>query len=182
MDDDSIGSSDVSSFSSTDEETRNDDYDEYHNDAHLRQAPSYSQRSVASQRSRISMSSRAELRISDQAFQMTASLVVSYLSPKMKQNETSYYLDRADTIYLDTVVPQEIRPGFVQAVASRIASIAIGKPCKTESLVKECQRLGLGQKNCFLLGGGELLDDGRLLVQVRCKCYFSLVSTGTLGL
>ena len=33
-----------------------------------------------------------------------------------------------------------------------------------QQLVKECVRLGLGREDCFLLGGGMKLDDGRILV------------------
>ena len=94
---------------------------------------------------------------------MTAKLVVDYLSPKLPQGASSYHIDMADTIFLDAVVPQDIRPRFVEAVEFRAGSSSTqGSPL--ESLVKECHRLGLGRKDCFLLGGGAKMDDGRILV------------------
>lgn len=106
------------------------------------------------------------LETSDQAFQMTAKLVVDYLSPKMEANSSSYYLDDADIIFLEAVVPEEIRTPFVNAVISRSKNIAAGNPSSLESLVKECKKLGLGQENSFLVGGGTKMDDGRILVEV----------------
>ena len=120
-----------------------------------------------------SVSSKSTFKTSDKAFEMTAKLVVDYLTPKLPEGASSYHIDATDTIYLDAVMPQDVRPGFVEAVSFRAASLpSSGQLSPIESLVKECQRLGLGQNNCFLLGGGMKMDDGRILV---------LPETGKLG-
>ena len=107
------------------------------------------------------------LNTSDLAFQMTAKLVVDYLTPKLDELNSSYYLDDADTMFLEAVIPEEIRQPFVKAVSYRAASIASGNHSPLESLVNDCQKLGLGQDDCFFLGGGTKMRDGRILIEVR---------------
>ncbi len=155
-----------------------DDYDSgefHHNEVAVRQAPSFSSRQGTLPSKQKRRANRPEssssikgtsLRTSDQAFEITAKLIVDYLSPKLKEGETSYHLDITDTIFLDAVVPQDIRPEFVDAVAFRTESLTPGEDSRIESLVRECHRLGLGQKNSFLLGGGEKMNDGRILIHV----------------
>ena len=118
--------------------------------------------------SRISSVSSAGLKTADAAFQMTAKFAVDYLSPKVEQGATSYYLDLADTMFLDAVIPQDIRPDFVEAVAYRASlNVSSGNNnAELKSIVEECDRLGLGQKDCFLVGGGQRIDDGRIFYQV----------------
>jgi hypothetical protein len=105
------------------------------------------------------------LNTSDEAFEVTAKLVVDYLASKLEPGAKSYHLNIADTIFLDAVVPKEIRAEFVQAVAYRASNISPGHQCTPlESLVQECDKLGLGHEKSFLLGGGMKMDDGRILV------------------
>lgn len=104
---------------------------------------------------------------SDQAFEMTANLIVGYLLPKITKKSSRYYLTSSDIIFLDAVVPLSIRADFVEAVAFRSSSIVSGKHSDLKKLVKECEMLGLGEQDSFLLGGGIKMDDGRILVKVR---------------
>jgi len=115
------------------------------------------------------------LKTSDQAFEITAKLVVDHLSPKVAINATSYYLDSTDIIFLDAVVPEAIRNDFVEAVAYRSESNQSSSDLAF--LVAECMRLGLGHRDSFLLGGGQMLDDGRLLVKVSTLLPFYRSST-----
>ena len=103
---------------------------------------------------------------SDQAFLITAKLVTDYLSPKLKNGVSSYHVDESDMIYLDAVVPNEIRPNFVDAIGFRATKLSsnASELSPIESSVKECVRLGLDKKDTFLLGGGMKMPDGRILV------------------
>lgn len=102
---------------------------------------------------------------SDQAFEITAKLLVDYLSLKLPPGVSSYHIDVGDMAFLDAVVPHDIRPGFVKAVEYRSACLPeSGHLTPIQQLVKECVRLGLGREDCFLLGGGMKMDDGRILV------------------
>lgn len=105
-------------------------------------------------------------RTSDQAFLMTAKLITDYLSPKLQNGVSSYHIDEADTIYLDAIVPNEIRPNFVDAVGFRATKLPddVSELSPIELSVKECVRLGLDKKDTFLLGGGMKMADGRILV------------------
>lgn len=112
-----------------------------------------------------SVKQRPTMSTSDQAFEVTAKLVADYLSPKLVAGASTYHVDMSDTIFLDAVVPQDIRKEFVQAVEFRSKSLPpSGELSPLQTLVKECSRLGLGKTDCFLLGGGMKMDDGRTLV------------------
>ncbi len=143
--------------------------DNSYEDINERQSSSFTNKN-RNQRLTPSMSSVSSntigLKTSDQAFQLTAKLVLDYLSPKVDQNATSYYIDLTDTIFLDAVIPESMRPEFVEAVAFRYESMMNGKNSTLNPLLTECVRLGLGQLDSFLLGGGVKMDDGRILVEV----------------
>ncbi len=98
---------------------------------------------------------------------MTAKLITDFLSPKLQPGASSYHVDEADSIYLDAVVPNAIRPSFVDAIIFRATSLpdeSTSSLSPIQTLVKECVRLGLNKKECFLLGGGMKMADGRILV------------------
>lgn len=107
-----------------------------------------------------------KLNTSDEAFEVTAKLLVSYLCLKLEPGATSYYLDSSDILFIDAIVPNDIRHAFVQSVAFRAKSLpdSIKDLSSFDTLVRECVRLGLGRSDCFLLTGGVKMDDGRIMV------------------
>ena len=103
---------------------------------------------------------------SDDTFEVTAKLIVNYLLPKVHPDGTAYHLDSTDLTFLDAVVPEDVREPFVSAVAYRASLLSSGHESPLESLVNDCTRLGLGRDDCFLLGGGHEMEDGRILVLI----------------
>lgn len=108
-----------------------------------------------------------KLNTSDEAFEVTAKLLVSYLCLKLEPGATSYYLDSSDILFIDAIVPNDIRHAFVQSVAFRAKSLPANSTqdlSSFDTLTRECVRLGLGRSDCFLLTGGVKMDDGRIMV------------------
>lgn len=101
---------------------------------------------------------------SDTSFDLFATLLREYLTPKVKNH--SYILDEDDIAYFDAILPCTLRNAFVDAVNIRMSRIESQPPEPNESLfqknVREVYRLGLGKpkQDNFLLGGGQKLDGG----------------------
>ncbi len=106
---------------------------------------------------------------SDSSFSLFASLLAQHIEPKVEGNE--YILEAGDMTYLEAIIPESLRLPFVEAVrirSGRLSMKSSANDTELEAAVRKCAELGIGNDNedNFLLGGGEKLKGGKILMRV----------------
>jgi hypothetical protein len=94
---------------------------------------------------------------------------VQHIEPKLKGN--IYTLDGGDMSYLEAIIPDTLRLPFVEAVRIRSQCLPMevsGDETDLETAVRNCAKLGLGytDENNFLLGGGQKIRGGKIVMRV----------------